>query len=355
MPSVSKKQHNLMAAVAHNPAFAKRVGISQSVGKDFNEADKMKRKKFDGGGDVDPDVTNTEAAATANNEETPTPARQLPASDIGSTSFGRAFREARNSGDKTFTWKGKSYNTSMAKPKTLLPDGGKFSMMKGSGSLDKYNKDAGLKYAKGGPINMTKKVAGFFAKKGNKALAAHENREAKGKEKDTKSIAKREEAALKGAPKSMKDYEHKEHKAMGFKKGGMPKSRKGKGMNPAMLAALAGAGGPPPGGPPPGPMAAGPGAAPGMGGPPPGMGGPPPGMGMKKGGMTDKQISKTDTENKGGTSKIGGGIEKKGVTKTRIVSSSRGMGIAKTGTRPAKMYAKGGGIESKGKTRGRFC
>ena len=48
MPSVSKKQHNLMAAVAHNPAFAKKVGIPQSVGKDFSEADKG--KKFAGGG-----------------------------------------------------------------------------------------------------------------------------------------------------------------------------------------------------------------------------------------------------------------------------------------------------------------
>jgi hypothetical protein len=37
-----------MAAVAHNPAFAKRVGIPQSVGKDFSEADKG--RKFAGGG-----------------------------------------------------------------------------------------------------------------------------------------------------------------------------------------------------------------------------------------------------------------------------------------------------------------
>jgi hypothetical protein len=40
MPSKSKKQARLMAAVAHNPAFAKRVGISQKVGKEFNQADK---------------------------------------------------------------------------------------------------------------------------------------------------------------------------------------------------------------------------------------------------------------------------------------------------------------------------
>ena len=42
MPSKSAKQHNLMEAVAHNPKFAKKVGIPQSVGKDFAAADKMK-------------------------------------------------------------------------------------------------------------------------------------------------------------------------------------------------------------------------------------------------------------------------------------------------------------------------
>ena len=40
MPSSSTKQHNFMAAVAHNPAFAKKAGVPQSVGKDFNAADK---------------------------------------------------------------------------------------------------------------------------------------------------------------------------------------------------------------------------------------------------------------------------------------------------------------------------
>ena len=48
MPSTSKKQHNFMAAIAHNPAFAKKVGVPQSVGKDFNQADKG--RKFGSGG-----------------------------------------------------------------------------------------------------------------------------------------------------------------------------------------------------------------------------------------------------------------------------------------------------------------
>jgi hypothetical protein len=49
MPSTSPKQARLMAAVAHNPAFAKKVGIPQKVGKDFNAADAgtgiLKRKR----------------------------------------------------------------------------------------------------------------------------------------------------------------------------------------------------------------------------------------------------------------------------------------------------------------------
>lgn len=52
MPSVSKKQHNLMAAVANNPKFAKKVGISRAVGEDFMEADKG--KKFRSGGFTNP-------------------------------------------------------------------------------------------------------------------------------------------------------------------------------------------------------------------------------------------------------------------------------------------------------------
>jgi hypothetical protein len=50
MPSSSKKQHNFMAAVAHSPAFAKKVGVPQSVGKDFSTADKG--KTFKRGGDM---------------------------------------------------------------------------------------------------------------------------------------------------------------------------------------------------------------------------------------------------------------------------------------------------------------
>lgn len=142
--------------------------------------------------------------------------------------------------------------------------------------------------SKGGAMEnpkMSKKVAGFFAKKGEKALASHEYREAAGKEEDTKAIAKKEERALKGAPADMKDYESKEHKAMGYKKGGKIKPSFGKKFGANMK---------PPGSPKPpgakmdmpdiGPMPPKDGASmlPTM---PPGMGGGMKPPGMKKGGM----------------------------------------------------------------------
>jgi hypothetical protein len=50
MPSKSKKQHDFMNAIAHSPAFAKKVGVPQSVGKEFSNADK--NRKFSKGGDT---------------------------------------------------------------------------------------------------------------------------------------------------------------------------------------------------------------------------------------------------------------------------------------------------------------
>jgi hypothetical protein len=50
MPSVSSKQKDFMAAVAHNPKFAKKAGVPQSVGKDFNQADQS--RKFSKGDDM---------------------------------------------------------------------------------------------------------------------------------------------------------------------------------------------------------------------------------------------------------------------------------------------------------------
>ncbi len=45
MPSSSAKQARTMAAAAHNPAFAKKMGIPTKVAKEFNQADAKKRKR----------------------------------------------------------------------------------------------------------------------------------------------------------------------------------------------------------------------------------------------------------------------------------------------------------------------
>jgi len=43
MPSSSPAQARMMAAAAHDPKFAKRVGVPVSVARDFNQADKGKK------------------------------------------------------------------------------------------------------------------------------------------------------------------------------------------------------------------------------------------------------------------------------------------------------------------------
>ena len=158
MPSKSKAQHNLMAMVAHDPKAAKRMGIPQSVGRDYVEADKG--KSFNKGGTT----------------------RQV-----------------------------------INKPNTRH---GKMDMP--FSSLRKY---AGM--AEGGDVKKEMKAAKIFAKAGEKKLAAHERREAMGKEEDTPAIAKKEMSVLKKAkaPKDVMEYEAKEHAAKGYARGGGIESR----------------------------------------------------------------------------------------------------------------------------------
>lgn len=243
MPSVSKKQHNLMAAVAHNPSFAKRVGISQSVGKHFSDADK------------------------------------------------------------------------------------------------------GKKFGKGGSMKAN---------------------ELKGKAKETKSIADEEMKALKRghAPKKILEHERAEHEEMGYKhggkthhmaKGGMrhkkPSAMGGMGgMDPAALAAMAG----PPGGGA-GPMAAGPGAMPGMA-----HGGSVHHHHAKvshhhhhhyaRGGKIEMPFKKPMVEKIIGDKKRANpdGAEKKGHTKGKVVKMAHGGHVG-------GHHSRGGGIESKGKTKYKVC
>lgn len=77
---------------------------------------------------------------------------------------------------------------------------------------------------------MTAREAAFFARKGNKKLAAHERREAAGKEEDTPAMAKREMAFMKAnkAPASMIKHEESEMSKMNC--GGKVKYARGGGI-----------------------------------------------------------------------------------------------------------------------------
>lgn len=61
MPAKSAKQKRLMDAAAHNPAFAKKVGIPQSVAMDFSQA--SKGKKFQKGGETMAKMKNFEKSS----------------------------------------------------------------------------------------------------------------------------------------------------------------------------------------------------------------------------------------------------------------------------------------------------
>jgi hypothetical protein len=45
MPSRSKSQQRMMRAAAHNPAFAKKVGVPVSVAREYVDADKRAGKR----------------------------------------------------------------------------------------------------------------------------------------------------------------------------------------------------------------------------------------------------------------------------------------------------------------------
>jgi hypothetical protein len=102
MPSTSKKQHNFMAAVANNPAFAKKVGVPQSVGKDFSNADKG--KTFKRGGDMatkmDPRVMAMMAAKKRGTMAVPTGGMMGGMKKGGMAAFEKSGKDVEKKGMK---------------------------------------------------------------------------------------------------------------------------------------------------------------------------------------------------------------------------------------------------------------
>ena len=116
-----------MAAVAHSPTFAKKVGISQKVGKEFASADEG--KKFKGGGLYDNINAKRERISEGSGEKM----RKVGSKDAPTA---EAFRESAK------TAKLKSGGVSLA-----VGRGEKLSTKNGAGltqkGRDKYNRETG--------------------------------------------------------------------------------------------------------------------------------------------------------------------------------------------------------------------
>jgi hypothetical protein len=129
MPSKSPSQHNLMEAVAHNPAFAKKVGIPQKVGKEFAKADKG--KEFKGGGLYENIHKKRERIAEGSGEK-----MRRVGSEGAPTA--KAFKESA-----------KTAKLKEGGPSLAVGRGEKLSTKQGAGltqkGRDKYNRETGSK------------------------------------------------------------------------------------------------------------------------------------------------------------------------------------------------------------------
>jgi len=123
VPSVSKKQHNFMAAVANNPEFAKKAGVPQSVGKEFNQADKG--RKFSKGGDMKSEAMKKGGMAMVMKDGKKIPAFAAKKGGMAASSMGKV-KTAAPSKDGVAT-KGKTKGTmiAMAKGGKAMKSGGK--------------------------------------------------------------------------------------------------------------------------------------------------------------------------------------------------------------------------------------
>ena len=207
MPSTSAKQHRFMAAIAHSPSFAKKVGVSQSVGKDFNAADKgktfkkggmMKKRRFDEGGEIDYEV-----------DENAEPERR---------SFGSGVSA-----------KDREYNEPVSKPAAKAKP--KTKPEAKSEEKPAAKEDAYTKASKASFLGSPGKYLSEPLKRMRERMSSGDQQTFKprdrgfnkgGMMKESKEMVGKEVAFMKkkGAPKSM--IKHEKAEMMGMKKGGMP-------------------------------------------------------------------------------------------------------------------------------------
>ena len=128
MPSTSKKQHRFMAAIANSPSFAKKVGVPQSVGKDFTTADKG--RKFSKGGDTMASKMNPGFLAMMAKKKG-APAKKMAGGGMAASSMGKV-KTAAPSKDGVAV-KGKTKGTQIKMAGSGVPNGIGSRVMKKGG------------------------------------------------------------------------------------------------------------------------------------------------------------------------------------------------------------------------------
>ena len=228
MPSSSAKQSRFMAAIAHNPSFAKKVGVSQSVGKDFSAADKgktfnkggiMKKRRFDEGGDVsDYEIDPDSRRAHGFYDEEPA---AKPKSETKAKAKAKVKTKAKDYGDEGDRLRARKGDTE-----------DQFKGVSRASRLMRRDDAAGIKQPSTAEA-ADKPVAGrsFMSEplkrlrermsSGDQQAFKPRNFKKGGMMKESKEMTGKEVAFMKkkGAPKSMIKHEKAE---MGMAKGGMP-------------------------------------------------------------------------------------------------------------------------------------
>ena len=112
-----------MAAVANNPSFAKKAGVPQSVGKEFNQADKG--RKFSKGGDMKSEAMKKGGMPMVMKDGKKIPSFAAKKGGMAATKMG-SVKTAAPSKDGVAT-KGKTKGTmiTMAKGGKAMKSGGK--------------------------------------------------------------------------------------------------------------------------------------------------------------------------------------------------------------------------------------
>jgi hypothetical protein len=152
MPATSLKQKKFMDAAAHNPAFAKKAGVPQSVAQDFSTA--SKGMKFGGG-----EKTRADRQVINNPKTDQGKAELFKKGGNMATKKMMAFEKSGKDVEKKGMKEGSKADMAMDKKQMMMKKGGAAKKMASGGSAS----------ARADGVAKKGKTVGKFLAKGGKA------------------------------------------------------------------------------------------------------------------------------------------------------------------------------------------